>query len=158
MRYLCTKCGKMKEERDFHLRLSINPYKRQVAYNCKECRKLRDRSDEVWKNAYNKRQTICASCNKPKKLITDICSKCLAERGFKKCNKCNETKLLHLSFYDNKNICIDCIKKKPVVKPALKKQTGLSDLIKNAQLHMKAVLIYLEAAQILQGRILQAPE
>lgn len=106
MRYKCYKCWESKEASEFHESSFKN---RPVAYVCKKCRSLRDRTKDIYNSSLKKYQNICIQCNKPKKETHNkTCAKCLALQGLRKCKKCEQLLLIGVSFYGRQRICKDC--------------------------------------------------
>lgn len=108
MKYFCSKCEKNKPESEFHVRPVNAGGKRPVAYHCKECRSKRIRQRDIERQAFKTHGTICATCLKPKRLVTKDCRKCLTDKGLRKCTRCSEVKVLLLDFWATKSVCIVC--------------------------------------------------
>jgi hypothetical protein len=126
----CSSCRYFKTSAGFHERPKYSAHGREVAYQCKACKKERDRSSEVWRRAFKKHGVVCASCDRPRKLATATeCAACLKGRGLRVCRGCKETKLALLDFRFENRTCLECQAPSPEAQAVLDRKLKSKELL-----------------------------
>lgn len=127
--YQCTKCKKTLDEDQFHMRPPQTRKGRPVQNWCKECRKTRPRRMEVFIREMKKHKGLCATCQKPRKILAGHhCRECLEAQGLKKCVRCDTLGLVLFDFMGTKDMCIQCWERLTPQLLKVKEAARISDL------------------------------
>lgn len=106
----CPSCEKEKDPIDFHLDSKTKTGVKKV---CAECRRSRDRTNEVLHRAKKKHPLPCQSCGAHRKVVgSGICYACLRSRGLRWCAGCQQVRVVLLDFNPGQYRCVDCYRVK----------------------------------------------